>query len=123
MSNNERLFTREHEWIEMDEAGSATMGITHYAQNSLGDIIFLELPDVGRELTEGEAFGVVESVKSVSDLYAPCSGVVEKINDDAVNSPEIINSDAEGQFLVKVKKAILNREILMTKSEYEDFCK
>ena len=86
-------YTKEHEWIKPDN-GTATIGITNYAQESLGDIVFVELPKVGAELTAGKSFGTVESVKAVSDLYAPASGTVTEINQELATAPEKINSDA-----------------------------
>ena len=85
-------FTEEHEWLR----GDGTVGITEFAQDQLGDVVFVELPEVGRELQKGEAFGVVESVKSVSDLYSPASGTVAKVNEELVDHPELINQDPYG---------------------------
>jgi glycine cleavage system H protein len=85
-------YTREHEWVEADGA-NGTIGITDYAQNSLGDIVFVELPKVGSRIEAGKVFGSVESVKAVSDLYAPVSGTVTAINDDLTNAPEKVNTE------------------------------
>src|SRR5437016_12550326 len=85
-------YTKEHEWIKAD-GGAATIGITSYAQESLGDIVFVELPKVGSEITAGKTFGSIESVKAVSDLYAPASGTVTEINGELATAPEQINKD------------------------------
>ena len=95
-------YTREHEWIKVD-GNQATIGITDYAQNSLGDIVFVELPKVGDELSAGKTFGSVEPVKAVSDLYAPASGKVVAINDALTTAPEKINSDAHGSWMVRIQ--------------------
>lgn len=95
-------YTKEHEWIKPD-GGNATIGITHHAQESLGDIVFVELPKIGAEVTAGKTFGSVESVKAVSDLYAPASGTVTEINADLNNTPENINKDAHSAWLIKIK--------------------
>ena len=94
-------YTKEHEWIQI-QGNSASIGITDHAQESLGDIVFVELPKVGATLTAGKSFGTVESVKAVSDLYAPVSGTVTAINEDLAKSPEKINSDPHGSWMVKI---------------------
>jgi len=88
-------YTKEHEWIKPD-GSSATVGITDYAQESLGDIVFVDLPKPGSEITAGKTFGTVESVKAVSDLFAPASGTVTEVNGDLATAPEKINKDANG---------------------------
>ena len=90
-----RLYTKSHEWLTV-EGKSITVGITDFAQAQLGDVVFLELPNPGRKLDSGESFGVVESVKAASDLYAPVSGRVTAINDQLAAKPELINSDPYG---------------------------
>src|SRR5262245_64990386 len=95
-------YTKEHEWIKLD-GSSATVGITDYAQESLGDIVFVDLPKVGSEMTAGKTFGTVESVKAVSDLFAPASGTVTEVNGALATSPENVNKDAHGSWMVKVK--------------------
>jgi glycine cleavage system H protein len=97
-------YTEEHEWVK-SEGGVVVVGITDYAQSSLGDVVFLELPDAGKKLTKGKAFGVVESVKAVSDLYAPIDGEVVEINKDLIAAPEGVNKDAYGSWMLKVKPA------------------
>src|ERR1700730_14726851 len=94
-------YTKEHEWIEVSD-GTGSVGITDYAQNSLGDIVFVELPKVGDTLEAGKTFGSIESVKSVSDLFSPISGTVAAINDHLANAPETINADANTTWIVKV---------------------
>src|SRR4029077_9213427 len=93
--------TKEHEWIKAD-GKNATIGITNYAQESLGDIVFAELPKVGSETTAGKTFGTIESVKAVSDLYAPASGTVTEVNSELATAPEKINKDAHSAWLIKI---------------------
>src|SRR6201995_297226 len=93
-------YTREHEWID---AGEGKVGITDYAQDTLGDIVFVDLPKVGASVEKGKVFGSVESVKAVSDLYAPVSGTVLEVNEELTNTPEKINTDAHGSWMIKVK--------------------
>jgi glycine cleavage system H protein len=88
-------YTKDHEWVRV-EGKEATVGITEYAASQLGDIVFVELPDLGRSLAQFAAFGVVESVKAVSDLFAPVSGAVAAVNDALAGSPESVNSDPYG---------------------------
>ncbi|MFL5783401.1 MAG: glycine cleavage system protein GcvH [Bacteriovoracaceae bacterium] len=115
-------YTKEHEWA-LVEGDTVTVGITDFAQSALGDIVFLEVPDVGSELKVGNTFGVVESIKSVSDLYAPVSGEVVAKNSDLEGSPEKINSDAYGSWLIKVKvKNTADLNNLLTAQQYQDFC-
>ena len=95
MVPEELRYSKEHEWVRLDGA-SATIGITSYAADELGDIVFVELPEVGASLSQLSSFGVVESVKAVSDLYAPVSGEVVEVNDALRESPELLNSDAFG---------------------------
>src|SRR5215471_9790355 len=112
----DRKYTKEHEWITSD----GRIGITHYAQESLGDIVFVELPKVGAELTAGKTMGTVESVKAVSDVYAPASGTVEAVNGDLATSPEKVNKDAHGSWMIKVKlKDPAEVEKLMSAADYE----
>ncbi|PYX88859.1 MAG: glycine cleavage system protein GcvH [Acidobacteria bacterium] len=114
-------YTKEHEWIKVD-GKAATVGITHYAQESLGDIVFVELPKTGTELTAGKTFGSVESVKAVSDLFAPASGKVLEVNGELATSPEKINKDAHGSWMLKMEltnPAELNG--LLSAGDYEKF--
>ena len=114
-------YTKEHEWIKAD-GKNATVGITNYAQESLGDIVFVELPKVGSEIVAGKTFGSVESVKAVSDLYAPASGVVDEVNAELSTAPEKINKDAHSAWLIKItlkNPAELNS--LLSAQDYEKF--
>ena len=96
-------YTKEHEWVEVKN-GVATVGITDYAQSELGDVVFVELPEPGAKLTKGKSFGTVESVKAVSELYAPVSGEVIEANGELQNKPETINSDPHGAaWLIRIK--------------------
>jgi len=96
-------YTEEHEWV-MVEKELATIGISDFAQDALGDVVFVELPEVGAVLEVGKPFGVVESVKAVSDIYAPISGTVEEINEDLIEAPEIINtSPYEDGWMIKIR--------------------
>ena len=95
MYPDDRRYTKEHEWVKV-EGDKARVGITDYAQNQLGDVVYLELPEVGRVLKAGETFGTVESVKAVSELYAPVSGEVVEVNSPLVANPESINTDPHG---------------------------
>jgi len=114
-------YTKEHEWIKPD-GGNATIGITHYAQESLGDIVFVDLPKPGAELTLGKTFGSVESVKAVSDLYAPASGTVTEVNGDLATAPEKINKDAHGSWMLKVNlKDPGELNSLLSSADYEKF--
>ena len=98
-------YTRDHEWVRL-EGELASVGITQYAADQLGDIVFVELPDAGRELEATKPFGVVESVKAVSDLYAPVTGAVAAVNDALAASPEIVNSDPYGEgWMIQVRLA------------------
>jgi glycine cleavage system H protein len=92
----DRRYTKTHEWVAVD-GKHATVGITDFAQSQLGDVVFLELPKPGRKLDLGEAFGVVESVKAASDLYAPVAGRISEVNEKLASKPELINSDPLGE--------------------------
>lgn len=114
-------YTKEHEWIKPD-GGNATIGITSYAQESLGDIVFVDLPKVGTEISAGKTLGSVESVKAVSDLYAPASGTVTEVNPELATSPEKINQDAHGSWMVKIQlKNPDELNSLLSASDYEKF--
>ncbi|AOK57799.1 glycine cleavage system protein GcvH [Burkholderia ubonensis] len=101
----ELKYTDEHEWVRTEADGTLTIGITDHAQSTLGDIVFLELPQVGKQVKAGDAIGVVESVKAASDIYSPVTGEVVAINADAVDTPEEVNSDAYDTWLFKIKLA------------------
>ena len=115
------FYTEDHEWVSV-EGDIATIGITDFAQSSLGDIVFVELPELGSNLESGSSFGVVESIKSVSDLYTPISGEVIDKNEDVEASPEQINSDVYGSWLIKVRISNQSElETLLKPSEYKAF--
>ncbi len=117
----DRKYTKEHEWIQASGT-SATVGITDYAQQSLGDIVFVEVPKVGAELTAGKTFGTVESVKAVSDLFAPASGTVTEVNADLATSPEKVNKDPHGSWMLKLTlKNPSELEGLLSAADYEKF--
>jgi len=117
----DRKYTREHEWIQVN-GNSATIGITDYAQQSLGDIVFVETPKVGAELTAGKTFGTVESVKAVSDLFAPASGTVTEVNGELATSPEKVNADAHAAWMLKMTlKNPSEIEALLSAADYEKF--
>jgi glycine cleavage system H protein len=114
-------YTKEHEWIKVDGA-TAAIGITHYAQESLGDIVFVDLPKPGTALTAGKTFGTVESVKAVSDLYAPASGTVADVNADLATAPEKINKDANNTWMIKVTlQNPAEVASLLSAADYEKF--
>jgi glycine cleavage system H protein len=114
-------YTKEHEWIKVD-GNVGTIGITDYAQNSLGDIVFVDLPKVGDTVEASKSFGSVESVKAVSDLFAPVSGKVTAINEELKDAPEKINSDANTTWLLKVELTDAKQvDGLLTAADYEKF--
>jgi glycine cleavage system H protein len=115
-------FTREHEWIRV-EGERGVVGITHHAQHQLGDVVFVELPSVGRALKAGETFGTVESVKAVSELYAPISGEVLEINQDLAKAPERINADPHGAAWMIVLRVADPQELegLMDAKGYREY--
>jgi glycine cleavage system H protein len=114
-------YTKEHEWLKAD-GKTATIGITSYAQDSLGDIVFVELPKVGTELAAGKTFGSVESVKAVSDLYAPASGTVTEVNGELATAPEKINKDAHSAWMIKIAlKNPGDLNSLLSAADYEKF--
>jgi len=96
-------YTESHEWIKAESDGTWTIGITDHAQEALGDIVFLELPEAGKKYAAGENCAVVESVKAASDIYMPAAGEVIAVNDDLANSPEKVNADAYGAWMFRIK--------------------
>jgi len=98
-------YTESHEWVRSEADGTVTIGITEFAQDALGDLVFVELPEVGRQLKAGEACAVVESVKAASDVYAPVAGSVVATNDELKDKPEAINADAFGAWMFRLKPA------------------
>ena len=117
------LYTQEHEWIRVDK-NNATVGITQFAQNQLGDIVFVELPEVGTVIEKETTFGVVESVKTVSDLYAPVSGTVKAVNQELESSPEQVNNAPYGSgWIIEIEISDKNElEKLMSPEKYIEQC-
>jgi glycine cleavage system H protein len=117
----DRKYTKQHEWIQAN-GSSATVGITDHAQEALGDIVFVELPKVGAELSAGKSFGTVESVKAVSDIYAPASGTVTEVNESLASSPESVNKDAHAAWLMKITlKNPKELDGLLSAADYEKY--
>ena len=117
----DRKYTKQHEWIQASGT-TARVGITDHAQEELGDIVFVELPKLGAEVTAGKTFGTVESVKAVSDLYAPASGTVTEINGDLATSPEKVNKDPHGSWMMKITlKNASELDGLLSAADYEKF--
>ncbi len=117
---NELRYSRSHEWVRIED-GIATIGLTDYAQHELGDLVFVNLPEEGDELTAGEALGDVESVKAVSDVYSPVSGTVTEINEELLDHPEQINEAPYQAWFVKAEN-ITEEEELLDAAAYEAFC-
>jgi glycine cleavage system H protein len=114
-------YTKEHEWIKIDGA-NASIGITDYAQSSLGDIVFVDLPKVGATVEAHKVFGSVESVKAVSDLYAPVSGTVTEVNESLTPAPETINTDANTTWMIKINLTNPSEaDSLLSAADYEKF--
>jgi glycine cleavage system H protein len=118
---NDRKYTKEDEWIKIEDT-TGTIGITDYAQNALGDIVFVELPKPGAEVEAGKSFGTVESVKAVSDLFSPVTGTVLEVNQELTNAPEKVNTGAHDAWMVKVKLTNLGElDHLLSAEEYEQY--
>ncbi len=98
-------YTASHEWVRTEADGTLTIGVTDHAQEALGDVVFLELPEAGRVVTAGESIAVIESVKAASDIYAPVAGEIIAANQEAVDAPESVNTDAYAAWLFKIKPA------------------
>ncbi len=121
MSNPTNLqYAKSHEWLKMED-GIATVGISDFAQAALGDVVFITLPAVGDTVTAGESFGDVESVKAVSDLICPVSGVICEVNEALEDAPEDLNSDPYGSWIIKVEN-VTETEELLDAAAYEAFC-
>ena len=122
MDHKKFKFTKDHEWLNLQE-DIATVGITDYAQGQLGDIVFIEMPQVSTKITASESFGAIEAVKTVADLYAPVSGEVIEINDNLDSSPDLVNSDPYIEGWIVKLKIDNNDEIneLMNYDEYQEF--
>jgi len=118
---DDRKYTKEHEWV-MANGASASIGITQYAQDSLGDIVFVDLPKVGSDIAVGKTFGSVESVKAVSDLFAPASGTVTEVNEELATAPEKVNQDAHAAWMLKITLSNPNElNSLLSAADYEKF--
>ena len=117
------LYTKEHEWAKTEPGKIVSIGVTDHAQDQLGEIVYVELPELNTEVTKDETFGVIESTKSVSDLYAPISGIVLEVNAIAVDGPEVVNEDPyEEGWLIKIQPSdAAELDELMTADEYETF--
>lgn len=113
-------YTKEHEWVRM-EGDQAVVGITEFAQDELGDIVYVEAPEIGKHLSQNATFGVVESVKTVSDLFSPISGEVVEINDQVVSNPELVNKDAYGAgWIIKLKPDDASQlDALLSSADYK----
>jgi glycine cleavage system H protein len=116
------LYTNTHEWVEMITDTKARVGISDYAQNELGDLVFVNLPQQGDTVTAGQAFGDVESVKAVSDVLSPVTGVISAVNEELLGNPEKINADPYESWIIEVE-GISGKSKLMTPAEYEKYCK
>ena len=116
----ELKYTRSHEWMRMED-GVAVVGISDYAQDALGDVVFINLPQEGDETAAGESFGDVESVKAVSELICPVTGTVCAVNEDLMDAPELLNQDPYAAWIIKVDN-ITETEELLEADEYESFC-
>lgn len=115
-------FTKEHEWAR-EEGGKVYIGISDYAQNSLGDIVYVELPAAGKKVKAGDAISVVESVKTASDIYSPVSGTVIEVNDALEDSPELLNEDPYENYIAVIDPENLSElDKLMDEKEYREFC-
>ena len=113
------LYTDDHEWILKESEQCFSVGITDYAQDSLGDVTFVEVPEVGTEFSKGDVFGVVESVKAASDLFMPVSGEIVEVNEDLNDSPELINeAPYEGGWIIKVKISDTDQSHLLSPDDY-----
>ena len=118
--NPDLKYSKSHEWVRMD-GDVAVIGISDFAQDALGDLVFVNLPQVGDEVTAGEAFGDVESVKAVSDLMSPVTGVVCEINEELLDAPENLNNDPFGAWIIKVEN-VTDSEELLDPASYEEHC-
>ena len=118
---NYALYMTSHEWVVID-GDTATVGISDFAQSELGDLVFVNLPEPGDEVTAGEPFADVESVKAVSDIYSPVSGTIAEINEELLDAPELINENANDAWFIKVENVTEQAEELLAPEDYEAFC-
>lgn len=117
------LYTRDHEWLRREDDGSVTIGITDHAQSALGDLVYVELPEVGQEVSEAGEMAVVESVKAASDVYAPISGEIVAVNEELADDPEKINSDPYGDgWIVRMEPSdAVDEDGLLSPNDYQEF--
>ncbi len=115
-------YTKSHEWVKFEDDTTVLVGITDYAQDALGGLVFVNLPETGDEVTAEEPFADVESVKAVSDIFSPVTGTVAEVNEELLDAPELINEDAYGAWLAKIEDVTVFAD-LMTADEYEEFLK
>ncbi len=108
----ELKYSKSHEWVKFLDDGTALVGLTDYAQDALGDLVFVNLPETGDEVTAGEAFADVESVKAVSDVFSPLTGTVAEVNEELLDAPEMLNNDPYGAWLIKVENITGQDELL-----------
>ena len=117
-------YTKDHEWLKIEDGDVAVIGITEYAQDALGDLVYVELPDVGRSVDKGEDFAVVESVKTAAEVYSPVAGEVVAVNDDLPDNPELIKESLEAGWIAKIKVSdTSDLEDMMDDSSYQDYLK
>ena len=116
----ELLYVKSHEWVQKQEDGTYLIGITDYAQDALGDLVFVNLPEEGDEVVKGETFADVESVKAVSDVFSPVSATIEAVNEELADDPALINSDPYGAWFIKVSN-LTDHEDLLSAKEYEEY--
>lgn len=116
----DRVYTKSHEWVQEVGDNTVIIGLTDYAQDALGELVFVNLPEAGDETTAGESFADVESVKAVSDVYCPVSGEVKEINEELLDAPEMINEHPYEAWLVKIEN-VTEKETFLTAKEYEEF--
>jgi glycine cleavage system H protein len=123
MYPSDRRYTKDHEWVALS-GSRGRVGITDYAQNQVGDVVFVELPEVGRTVTQGQSCGTIESVKAVSELYCPVSGKVVEVNGAVTSKPEVVNTDPHGTWLIVVELSNLKEvDNLLTSDQYADLVK
>lgn len=118
----ELMYTKTHEWVKMEDDTTAYVGLSDYAQDALGDLVFVNLPEAGDTVSAGETFADVESVKAVSDVYSPVSGTVAEVNEELLDAPESINESPYDAWFIKVE-GVSGQDGLMSASEYEAYIK
>jgi len=119
MKKEEFQYAKSHEWVQFQDTTTAKVGISDYAQNELGDLVFINLPEVGDEVAAGETFADVESVKAVSNVYSPVTGIVKAINEDLLDQPEFVNSNPMEAWFVEIEE-ISDKVALLSETEYEE---